>query len=173
MVSLVFVFSILYTFVSMVWFILANEFGTKNKMPKCLKAVASCVKRILYWIFDEKPFWKRKINQINAKTEIIEVIVISQKDQELNNQNGKLKDEAKPIEVPIKSTCFNCGFCEMCQKDKEKEKKKKNDKESSESNVSALNYLVCFIMASTMVTCNLIIWLIIKYPPKGYTTVYN
>ena len=173
MVSLVFVFSTLYTLFSFTWFILANEFATKNNMPKCLIAIASFVKRILYWIFDEKPFWHRNTSKINAKSEKVELIVISRKDQDSKVQEKKSKEGVKPIESPVKTTCFNCGFCEKCQSDKEKEKKKKKDKESSESNVSALNYLVFFIMALTMVTCNLVIWLCIKYPPKGYTTEYN
>ena len=69
MVTLFFILSISYTFVSIIWFIIANEFATKNIMPQCLQKIASFVKRLFYWSFDETPLWKRKPLESNKVSE--------------------------------------------------------------------------------------------------------
>ena len=173
MVTLFFILSISYTFVSMIWFIIGNEFATKNIMPQCLQKIASFVKRLFYWSFDETPLWKRKpleSNKVNdekspfSTQESAPTSKLASK--EPNNMNEMLL--LKLIETLNKMSCSNCGQCQKCLDEKEKEKKKKKEKELRESNAAALNYVMCFLLMLTMFSCNLTIWLMISNPPKDY-----
>jgi len=64
MISLFFTMSIVYTFISMVWFALINEFATKNNMPKCLVTIACFIERMLYCKYFQKSL---KIYDMSSK----------------------------------------------------------------------------------------------------------
>ena len=63
LISLYFVFGILYTFISFNWFIVANVYRTGNYLPKYLKIFAKIIK-----YFHEK-MTKKKANQIELTQE--------------------------------------------------------------------------------------------------------
>ena len=135
MVTLVFVFSTTYTFLSMIWFIIANEFVTKNNIPKCLIVFACGIKRVLFWKFNSK-----KDKKVDLKPEKIEVIITPQSDRLANVET--INQLTKLLESLSKPPCYNCGFCEKCLEEKKSEKEKKKNKELNEENVSALNHSV-------------------------------
>ena len=70
MVTLYFLLGISYTFIAYIWFIIANEFQTKSNTPQFLMRFAAHVKRVLYWIFDEEPLWKRAEKVVPYATQV-------------------------------------------------------------------------------------------------------
>ena len=142
-------------------------------MPVC-----ACVKRLLYWKFDEKPFWNRsKVAQVVLlKTSVnMDQSVENSKKQQLSPPKFAAANELidkdqliKLFEASAKAQCYNCGCCEKCQMEKESEKESKKVKSLKESSVAALNYLVCFMLFLMMFVCNSTIWLILAYPPKEF-----
>ena len=159
MVTIYFILGITYAFVSMIWFIIANDFITKNKMPKVLIFFASIIKRILFWKFDEN----QKI-KILPKPKILNKADVKADDKNILDE----KMVQKKNQPELKSICHNCDHCTNCKLDKEKEKDKKKKKDVIESNVSALNHFMCFTMFLTVLTCNMFTWLIISHPSNNF-----
>ena len=185
MVTLYFMLSISYAFVSLIWFIIANNWTVKNNIPPYVSKFASFVKKVLFWIFDEPPFWKfftYKKSKDSEKDKLFEpssralsgmslAVKIELNDSKSEN-HVKIRD-AKPEKKvdPVKeekSKCNYCNFCEKCQKDKDKEKDKKKKKDATESDISALNYFACLCMILIEFTGNMCVWLLISNPPKGF-----
>ena len=145
-------------------------------MPQCLQKIASFVKRLVYWSFDETPLWKRKpfeSNKVDDEKNYFSkqessTMMPKLASNEHNNDNMNEMLLLKLIETLNKMSCSNCGQCQKCLDEKEKEKKKKKEKELRESNAAALNYVMCFLLMLTMFSCNLTIWLMISNPPKDY-----
>ena len=167
MVTLYFILSISYTFLSFIWFIIANEFITKNNMPNSLANLACVIKSVLFWKFDKAPFWQRKILPKYESGPKAEDKCETKPTNKEPNDKMPQPELSKP-ETPIKSPCNNCNICESCLKEKGKEKDKKNKKDTNESNVSALNHLVGFIMLLIVVACNATTWLLISNPPPNF-----
>ena len=69
LISLYFVFGILYTFISFNWFIVANVYRTGNYLPKYLKIFAKCLKYLFVKMQRKKIANKIEVNQEN-KTEL-------------------------------------------------------------------------------------------------------
>jgi hypothetical protein len=173
MVTLYFMLGLSYSFVSLIWFIIANNWTVKNNIPPYVSKFASYVKKVLFWIFDEPPFWEyftfKKSND-NEKNKLFE------KPDEAPRENSsvvkiELNDSKSENRVKIRdaqSKCNYCNFCEKCQKDKDKEKDKKKKKDATESDISALNYFACLCMILIELAGNLTVWLMISNPFKGF-----
>ena len=187
MVTLYYVFSISYAFVSLFWFIIANNWTVKTNIPPNVSKFAFNVKKVLFWIFDEPPFWRYFCFKKDKNEEKEKLIVLSGKpdrpssetSQPINillNDNSQAYDISKDLEnkdtsqekKEEKPKCNYCNFCENCQKDKTKEKDKKKKKDATESDISALNYVACFCMILFEFSGNTIVWLMISNPPPGY-----
>ena len=54
MITLYYILSIGYAFVALIWFIIAENWTTKQNVPKFLVKFSVFIKRILFWIFDEE-----------------------------------------------------------------------------------------------------------------------
>ena len=129
MVTLYYLLGILYTFIAYIWFVLANEFQTKANMPKFLMSFAVYVKRVLFWIFDVDPLWKKSakiepnfpketnITQLYLKKErTLAQLQINSNiyppvngEMNSNNENSATKKEPKELMV-LKLKCNNPIF---------------------------------------------------------------
>ena len=171
MVTLYFILGISYTFMSFVWFIMANEFIVKSYLPQALLSFASVIKRALFWKFDEEPFWRKKVAPVvsspkNESGQDVKVDLNASSNVALSDTSVK---KVMLSDLPsTKSVCNNCDHCATCKAEKEKDKDKKKKKDSIESNVSALNHFICFTLFLIVVSCNLITWMLISNPPAGY-----
>ena len=165
MVNLYFMLGITYTFLAYIWFILCNDFQSKNYLPKFLEIVATkFVKKILFWKFEHKPV--AKVEQMK-----VEEVKSDLKDSENSNKSSKNKTNNTSLNTQINlstAKCQACNLCENCLKEKEKEKEKKKQKDLNESNISALNYIMCFFMIMVQIISNLIVWLLVSNPPSSY-----
>jgi hypothetical protein len=98
-ISYYFLFSILYTLLSLIWFVSANYYLT-NKLPKILSGLASILNKI--W------FWKYTSNQVA----IIKIAPVQSEDMKPLYKCGKCEE------------CFVC----LAKKESDEAKKKKKDK---------------------------------------------
>ncbi len=161
MVTLYFMLGISYAFVSMIWFIIANEFRTRNHIPNILIKLAAIIQRIEC----------RKTDALAEK--ILEIV--SDKEQEkafLNKDNNiktcdtKLQKINFQYEIYLEQILLALNKLVTDEQDNSiKEKDKKLKKDTTELNVSALNHFMCFIMFITVLSCNLYTWLMISFPP--------
>ena len=158
MVTLYFILGISYTFLSFIWFIIANEFITKSYLPKFLISVASVVKRVLFWKFGEAPLWVRQ--QISTMSTAKVNALPETSDNVINKTNNK---EQLDNSLGTKS-----NSCEKCEKEKDTEREKKKKKDSTEANVSALNHFMSLVMLLIVIACNVTIWLLISNPPQDF-----
>lgn len=71
LVALFFLMSVGYTFLSLIWFIIATEWESKKNMPQFLIKVAIFMKHLLYWRFNEKPLWYKE-NKVEPKKESLD-----------------------------------------------------------------------------------------------------
>ena len=159
MVTLYYILGISFVFLAFNWFILANEFSTKNNLPKCLLKCVLITKRIVFWKFNEKPFWLRRKNVSPSLT-------LPSKDKIFDDTS--IKTGVPEIKLKEVKTCFNCDLCENCLKLKDAEKEKRSVKELNETNVAALNCFMFFILFTIMLGCNLIAWLLVTNPPANF-----
>lgn len=179
-----YMFGILYTFMAYIWFILANEFSTKEYLPKYLEIFAvKFIKRILFWVFNEKPIWKsNKVKVIESKNpamnenmSVLKIKTDSNTNDDKNIQHGNLTKENPQstlsnlphLNFPSLK-CGNCDICDKCKGVKEAEKLKKAKKTHNDANVKAWNFFMCFILFLIMFSCNLITWLMLSSPPSGF-----
>jgi hypothetical protein len=182
MVTLYYMLGISYTFMAYIWFILANEFSTKEYLPKYLEIFAvKFIKRALFWLFNEKPLWKsnkiatKKIEEDKAKLNDNMAIVklkAESNSSEIKNDPGSHK-EIHLSSIPnlpslVNLKCGNCDFCDKCKSVKDLEKSKKNKKALNDANVKAWNYFVAIILFIIMLSCNLMTWLLVSYPPPMF-----
>ena len=181
MVTLYFMLGLSYAFVSLLWFIIANNWTVKNNIPPYVSKFASYVKKVLFWIFDEPPLWKfftYKKSKDSEKEKLFEpssralsgnssAVKIELNDSKSENSENSKEKKVDPVKEE-KSNCNYCNFCEKCQKDKDKEKDKKKKKDATESDISALNYFACLCMILIEFMGNMCVWLLISYPPKWF-----
>ena len=161
MVTLYFILGISYTFLSLIWFIIANDFITKNYLPKYLTKFALIIKRVLYRKISPEP-------DENAN-DLVEVKVVpNQSANENAHESGLPPLKNAPKLECNNNRCNNCDFCVNCKREKEKSANKSKKKELNESNVLVLNYFMCFLMGMIILACNLISWLLISNPPIDY-----
>ena len=112
MITLYYVLSIMYTFIALIWFIVADHWTTKQNIPKFLGAFAAFIKRILFWIFDEESIGRSK----KVAPEKKEVEKTPTEESSAKTETKALSEE-KTSEQTTKSTyCFTCDYCGDCQK---------------------------------------------------------
>ena len=106
MITMYYVLSIMYTFIALIWFIVADHWTTKQNAPKFLVAFAAFIKRILFWIFDEEHIGIKKVAPEKKETE-----------ESLTKTETKGSPEKTKSEQTTKANnCFTCDFCGDCQK---------------------------------------------------------
>jgi len=73
-------------------------------------------------------------------------------------------------QVPIVQSnqkCSLCDLCEKCLKAKANEQDSKKKKTQFEERIRALNYFAALLLCLSMFACDLLIWLMISYPPNN------
>jgi hypothetical protein len=113
----------------------------KKQLPVFAEKIASIIKKILFWIFEDN----KKVEPKQETTKLIKIEGVTDPQKEIDNPKSLTK-------------CNFCERCHECQKEFEKEKKKKDDLKKLESNAAALNYLAFFILFMIIFVCNLSIW---------------
>ena len=117
MITLYYILSIGYAFVALIWFIIAENWTTKQNVPKFLVTFSVFIKRILFWIFDEEPIWKRGKKVVpEKKIEETKASTINQDPPMTKTDLSSLPQEKKEDESKKAAVCFTCDFCENCQK---------------------------------------------------------
>lgn len=154
LVSLYFMFSIVGTFFSLLWFWTANNFITKAYLPMALEKVSKVMKLCLFCLY-EKPKEVIKVQPASNTT----LVVTNVNEKENEKENEKLEIRVAASTSVEKTKCSKCDLCTKCKEDKDKEDKKKKTKESIESSVSALNYLAWFIALFFFISIHIAIWL--------------
>ena len=188
MITLFFLLSIVWTFVSLAWFVVCNHYMSKGEMPKYLYAFSGRLQKIFFCCFPpakaaEKkgvqqtgelkqsnstklngvklfcmPCFKRRVA---AETTVpIDAIAIEEgrTTNEESKENAVCGMTTEPSES-IKAKCHLCNRCETCQCDFDKDKAKGKGKKDVESKCGALNYLVLLIVFILMLVSNLALWL--------------
>ena len=112
MITLYYILSISYAFIALIWFIIAENWTTKQNVPKFLVTFSGYIKRVLFWIFDVEPFWK------NSKKVEPEKVLANDKLPSTNqtNEPAILPEEKKEQQDKKANVCFTCDFCENCKK---------------------------------------------------------
>ena len=163
MVTLYFILGISYTFLSFIWFIIANEFLTKNYLPRYLVLVASVIKSFLSWKSNDV---SRKISPVKSKSHKDTTESINKK-SDVTVKNKPKQEISYNIE-PFEQQFVAISSCEKCEREKEKDDGQKKKKALIESSVSVLNKFICFIMCLIVIACNLITWLLVSNPPPNF-----
>ena len=161
MVNLYYVLGITYVFLAFNWFIIAERFLQKKRIPKFLVKCALLSKRCFFWKFDK--------TTLRAKGEHVSLGLNSQSSsKERIFETSSIKSAASEIfPKDHRESCFNCDFCENCLRVKETEKENMSTKGENDSNVSALNNCMCFILFVVMLASNLITWSFAYYPKSN------
>ncbi len=127
-------FGVFYTFLSLIWFITAENLKNKEKINsfiiKIAKLLDFCVK-----------------------------IVCCKKKKTI--KLSPAKDERKEIEVVIK-LCNKCEKCENCLLNKRKENQKADENKEKKKIIETLNLAVCFFILFSQFFSYLYIWLSIS-----------
>ena len=97
MISVYFLVGVLYAFMSIIWFAVANSFLTKNSVPKCLRQIVYLIKRYQS---------AKTVKQSESKESV--------KDEEVDQQIRKC------------NKCEDCKIC-LTAKEKEAIKKKQKE----------------------------------------------
>jgi len=112
MITMYYVLSIMYTFIALIWFIVADHWTTKQTIPKFLVTFAVFIKRILFWIFDEEPIWRSK----KIAPEKIETEKTPTEESSAKTETKALSEEKTSEQTTKANNCFTCDFCGDCQK---------------------------------------------------------
>lgn len=139
LIKIYFICSIFITFIALLWFWTQNYY-TGKKLPYLLLKTGNICKVILFWIFP-KPTTAPVI--ANKSQEVTAVVAI-------NESNVILS----------KNTCNKCEMCSNCKVNKDKEDKKKKEKEIFDSALSAINYMVFYLLIIFITLVMTIIWTI-------------
>jgi hypothetical protein len=154
MITLYFLLSISWTLISMVWFIIANYFTTKNEMAKPLYAFSGLLQKAFCCCcfpsskLDEKIEDEQLNNSITQRPIALENIYTRQQSIKTNEK--------------ITSKCDFCNRCKSCQADFDKDKAKDKKKKDIEAKCSALNYLVLFWVSLLMLVSNIVVWVLMS-----------
>jgi len=120
--------------------------------------------------------------RLNSKHEIIKEVtnreIINKDTLSLRVESKKMPQsevilqQLTPSDKLVQPSPQKCNFCDMCEKclkTKTTEQDTKNKKKILDENIRALNYFAAFLLCMTMIACDLIIWLLISYPPRSYS----
>ena len=107
MITLYYVLSIMYTFIALIWFIVADHWTTKQNPPKFLVTFAAFIKRILFWIFDEESIGRsKKVTPEKKETE----------ESSTKTETKGLPEKTKSEQTTKSNNCFTCDYCGDCLK---------------------------------------------------------
>ena len=180
MITLFFLLSIFWTFVSLAWFVVYNHYSSKGEMPKLLYAFCGRLQRILCCCFSPpKPNEKADANKdiiengpvttngANSKClpcfrRRVQVETIATRNDVFVVETGSARTNRNEAPDVAKPKCDFCDRCETCQGDFDKDKTKGKNKKDVESKCNALNYLVLFVIFLLMVGSNIGLWLVMS-----------
>ena len=118
MITLYYILSIGYAFLALVWFIVAENWATKQNVPKFLVTFSGFIKRFLFWIFDEEPIWK--MSKKIAPEKVSETAKLPPVNEQTSNVTAQTNESVifseEKKEEQAKKVCFTCDFCENCKK---------------------------------------------------------
>ena len=162
MITLYFLLSICWTFISMIWFIICNHYITTAKMPKPLYAFARLLQRLFCCCFSS--------SKTDNKTEKKAASVVE--DGEFNEymEENIYRIRNYPIHGiefvqandMTTSKCKFCKRCKSCQADFDKDKVKDKKKKDIEVKCGALNYLIVLCVSILMFISNMVVWLLMS-----------
>lgn len=142
MITVYFIFSILLTFVALLWFWIMNYY-TGKPLPFILYHAGLFSKNALFWIYP-----------MPSTTPMV-----VKKAEETENQVIKM-DLNQPVSSGIINSCNLCGMCDKCKDKKEKEDKKKKEKDANDTILQALNYMMFYLLMFCIVCILSIIWIV-------------
>jgi hypothetical protein len=168
-VSIYFIVATVYTLIALIWFIVANHFLTKNRIPRPLVFIAG---KIQFYFEEIQFYFSSKLHlKIGVKKEILK----ESPPTSLGSVSFIETTYRSPIESVIQPSVVNNvrqGEPNKCEEEKceEKEnftysfrfleeKKEKNNFENLDKNLKTLNYFVFFIVFLIMFILNLSTWI--------------
>lgn len=138
-----------------------NEYITKSfdsLLPQHLSATNKTV------IKEKNPNHSRPSSNDEVNKRRFSPMSVQQHSDELKNV-PRLEPKPEP-KAQLRQNCNFCDMCEKCLKSKSNEQDSKNKKKRLDENIRALNYFAAFLICLTMIACDLLIWLLISYPPS-------
>ena len=139
LISVYYFLSILYAFIALVWFLIADHISNSNTLSKFLIDFGSTLTK---W---KQSFIKKRVDPVkNFERKQKKKI-----DQANNNE----------MQLPLRKFCNQCEMCEKCLETKEKEETKEKNKKNIKTFVSYLNCIVFVFVAMAVFISNLMIWL--------------
>ncbi|CAF2011275.1 unnamed protein product [Rotaria magnacalcarata] len=185
MITLFFLLSISWTFISMIWFIMHFYFTSTAEMPTVLYVFCGKLQRILCYCFPPE----KKDDKINKKTGVVPddgeiqnfsevknttATFISKRRVAARNDNVETtKSNSTDVtsteiksSIPMTETmkiatpkCDFCNRCESCQTEFNKDKAKGKFKKDIEARCSALNYFVFLCGFLFIFVSNMAVWI--------------
>ena len=137
----------LYTLVSMLWFVTYNYLLAKGNMSRSLIRFATQLQNIFRMCSCSK-----QIKPIEAKLDREETLVNP-------SDTVLIVKPEKSEKVQKKTKCNNCDRCDSCIEDSKNERDRMRDKREYEKKVEMINYFVLFIFTMLMIGTQLGIWL--------------
>lgn len=116
-----FIFSVLYTLLSMIWFMIVNKLSSKVELPRGLEVISGVMKKILSCNFKQKRENAKIGNAIaNKKLEAIPEVVVNIENPKPQINTPVTSEQAKLCEIK----CLKCDICKKCQTGIDQEKQK-------------------------------------------------
>lgn len=156
LISWYFIFSIILTLFSIIWFYLCNQMLIKNTMPGFLNSFCIILERFFFKIGSKEPrsitnIDESKIN--NIQENLVKMPSEIERKIETNlNLNGLNLSLAKWYS----QTCSSCNQCPKCLKITQNERKKSLEKKKFETRLLFLNNFICalcFVFFALFVPC--------------------
>jgi hypothetical protein len=135
-ISYYFLFSILYTLIIMIWFIIANQFLISKEIPYFFEKLANLLSYLKC-----------------CKWQASKVVFDAKKEEEEEVDNNPDDSSA--------TRCFKCQECSFCLIKKKNDTIEKNNKSKHEFKIKILNDFFFLFMLFLFISTNLIIWILI------------
>ena len=163
LLNIYFSFTLVYTMLGLLWFIIHNRFQTSQSLPPSLISFANLVRQMTS-CFKEGFLGKENQQQPNTSLEargeeygnrlrrkssaqIFQQQTMAIKRQALRNLNS----------IPLQQKCDKCqiSMCEKCEKQKEEREEREHEIEESKAYLSTLNSFMSFSLSTFIFVCNL------------------
>jgi hypothetical protein len=133
-ITLYFLLSVLYTFLSLAWFVIAEFLKKQKNLPFLLEKMI---------IFFRNVLTLKKIKSITSnKVIIVQEAVVKKNDSNL-----------------LKNSCGKCETCNKCSEEKKAEEILNKAIQENESKINFLNYFVFSLVLISQLITYLIIWI--------------
>lgn len=163
LITLYFLLSIVWTLISMAWFIFYTYISTRTEIPKILDIVSEQLRKLFSCCYSSK------ISKEGKKKENINAV----SDESANNTTPYfIKQRKSEVVVPsakilpslhLKPKCQVCDRCDSCQNTIDQNKLKEINKKTIEAKCNALHNFIFLCIFAIMLFSNIALWLIISY----------